>query len=78
MISKPVTVRGGEYKFRIYIYIYIEREREREKERERERKREGGGERGRETAIRKPHGNYKANFYNRYTHKKEKGIQTPH
>ena len=30
------------------------------------------------TAISKPHGNHKPKIYNRYTHKKEKGIQTQH
>ena len=29
-------------------------------------------------AILKPHGNHKPKIYHRYTHKKEKGIQTQH
>ena len=61
IISKPVIVRGGEYKGRIFKMhlklrdqqpkssIYIQ------------------------TPIPKPHGNHKPKISNRYTHKKEKG-----
>ena len=54
------------------VYIHIHTHRERETERDRERDRE------REIAISKPHCNHKPNIYNRYTHKKEKGIHISH
>ena len=38
-----------------------------------DRGRQGGEER--EIAIQKPHGNHKPKNYNRYAHRKEKGIQ---
>ena len=76
MISKPVIVRGREYKCRIsemhlklrdqqlktimYVCIYIHIYREKD----------------RETAILKLHGHCKPKVYNRYSHKKGGGIQT--